>query len=79
MGQVLVAPGAKLLELELGRGVATIFLRRIIAALALGALQEQFDSYIACHVVPLSAFGPARSEKSGRASKLVVYHVTRES
>jgi hypothetical protein len=40
VGQVLIAPGAELLELELGGGIAAVFLRRVIAPLTLGALQE---------------------------------------
>jgi hypothetical protein len=56
---MLIAPGAELLQLELGRGVAAVFFRRVVTALTLGTLQEQLDSYIACHTVPLSAFGPA--------------------
>jgi hypothetical protein len=37
MGQVLIAPRAELLELELSGGIAAVFFRRVVAPLALSA------------------------------------------
>lgn len=54
MKGVLLVPGAVLPKLQLGLRVTPVLVGGVVAALALRALQEQFDSNVTGHLASQS-------------------------